>query len=253
MTAAAWLRGAAIAHRGLHCDGVPENSLPAIDAALALGYPCEIDVRLSADGEAMVFHDADLTRMTGIPGALRDRSADALAGLALQGTAAAIPRLIDVLDLAAGRAGLLVEVKTAEPGLTVGPLEARVAEVLSSYRGPVAIQSFHPGTVRWFAAHAPDLARGFLSQDYRRGPAAGHLPAWARLALRSGLAAVPARPHFIAYEASALTTWPPRLMRRFGLPVLAWTVRDTAQADAVAAQCDGMIFENFRPERPKAS
>jgi glycerophosphoryl diester phosphodiesterase len=71
-----------IAHRGLWSpDGPPENSLGAFQAACAAGYGIELDVQLSADGEAMVFHDDKLERLTGAPGRIRDRSAAELGEL----------------------------------------------------------------------------------------------------------------------------------------------------------------------------
>ena len=51
-----------IAHRGLHSarDGRPENSLAAFEHACALGFPAELDVRLTRDREVVVFHDRAL-------------------------------------------------------------------------------------------------------------------------------------------------------------------------------------------------
>ena len=53
------------AHRGLHGNGIPENSLAAFRLAAEAGCGIELDVQLSRDGEVMVFHDYTLTRMTG--------------------------------------------------------------------------------------------------------------------------------------------------------------------------------------------
>ena len=65
--------GRCYAHRGLHGDGVPENSLEAFRRATQAGYGMELDVRLTADGEVVVFHDATLQRMCGM-----DKRVDAL-------------------------------------------------------------------------------------------------------------------------------------------------------------------------------
>src|SRR5687767_11832685 len=51
------------AHRGLHGPGVPENSMAAFRAAIDFGAGIECDVRLSGDGQAMIFHDHDLRRL----------------------------------------------------------------------------------------------------------------------------------------------------------------------------------------------
>ena len=66
-----------IAHRALHNrhGGRPENSRAAVHAAVERGYGIEIDLQLSADGVPMVFHDADLSRLTGAEGYVRDHTA----------------------------------------------------------------------------------------------------------------------------------------------------------------------------------
>ena len=62
------------AHRGLHGDGVPENSLEAFELACQAGFGIELDVQLSSDGEVVVFHDYTLNRMTGVDKKLCERS-----------------------------------------------------------------------------------------------------------------------------------------------------------------------------------
>ena len=63
-----WLLARPIAHRGLHNDEIPENSLTAFDRAIEAGYPIETDVRIIDDGSVIVFHDDKLARMTGRDG-----------------------------------------------------------------------------------------------------------------------------------------------------------------------------------------
>ncbi len=61
-----WIVATPIAHRGLHnaAQGVIENSTSAAQAAIARGFAIECDVQLTADGEAVVFHDFTLDRLT---------------------------------------------------------------------------------------------------------------------------------------------------------------------------------------------
>ena len=96
-----------IAHRALHGPEAPENSLTAVRAAVAAGYGIEIDVQPSSDGVAMVFHDYDLDRLTETTGPLRIHSATALESVRLKASADGIPSLWRVLDLVAGRPGVL--------------------------------------------------------------------------------------------------------------------------------------------------
>jgi glycerophosphoryl diester phosphodiesterase len=168
--------GAPLAHRGLwRSGGAPENSLAAFEAACRAGYGIELDVRLSADGEAMVFHDETLERLTASAGLVEEQTTDELQALRLLGSCENIPTLAEVLAGVDGRAPLLVELKTP-PGQE-GLLERRVAELLGAYAGPVAVLSFNADALAWLAAHAAqadflsvqlDLARHDVVQGWRR-------------------------------------------------------------------------------------
>ena len=230
-----------LAHRGLWSStGAPENSLAAFDAACTAGYGIELDVRLSAGGEAMVFHDETLERMTGAADALAALTARALGEQALKGGPERIPTLAQTFERIAGRGLVLVELK-AVPNPR-GELEAAVAAVLDAYSGPAAVISFDAGALAWFAAHLPDVPRGldaagFADEDL--ADSAGDL--------EGGLAALieHARPHFLVLQ---LQTALGRLAARYranGLPVLAWTVRSAADAATVAKGADNFIFEGF--------
>ena len=145
-----------IAHRGLWSpDGPPENSLGAFQAACAAGYGIELDVQISADGEAMVFHDEDLKRMTGAEGRLFDRTSADLADLRLAGTDEAIPTLAETLALIGHRAMVHIELKTP-PG-RVGPLEQRVHEIIVDHSGPLCVIGFNPYSHAWFADRYPGV------------------------------------------------------------------------------------------------
>jgi glycerophosphoryl diester phosphodiesterase len=226
-----------IAHRGLwRPDQAPENSLAAFDLACRHGFGIELDVRLSADGEAMVFHDETLERMTGVQGLTADRSAAELAALPLRGGPERIPPLQQVLDLVAGRGLLLVEIKDPPPG---GALEARTAELLDAYAGPVAVISFDPGALAWFAAHRPDLPRGLDALGL------GDTPEEASANAAFEAACARSKPHVLVLEKASAAAAPARKARAGGLPVIAWTVRSSAEARAVAGDADNLIFEGF--------
>ena len=79
------------AHRGLHGDGRAENSLTAFRAAVEAGYGIELDVRLSGDGELVVFHDDTLIRMCGVEGKTESKTLAELKALTLAGTDEHIP------------------------------------------------------------------------------------------------------------------------------------------------------------------
>ncbi|WP_212523774.1 glycerophosphodiester phosphodiesterase family protein [Actibacterium sp. MT2.3-13A] len=244
-----------IAHRALHdlAAGRPENSRAAIAAAIAAGYAIEIDVQLSADGRAMVFHDDDLGRLTPETGALRQRGAAELSAIPLKGGAEGIPTLREVLELVAGRAPLLIEVKDQDGtlGPDVGPLERAVAADLAGYAGAVALMSFNPHSVAALAEAAPQIPRGITTCGY----AAEHFPDLPE-ATRAHLRAIPdfdrVGASFISHAASDLDH--PRVaeLKARGVPILCWTIR-SAEAEAQARRiADNITFEGYAAAHPPA-
>jgi glycerophosphoryl diester phosphodiesterase len=233
----------AIAHRGLWSpSGYPENSLGAFQAACAAGYGVELDVQMSADGEAMVFHDATLGRMTGAEGRVSDHTAADLGGMRLGESDETIPTLADALTLVGHRAMAHIEIKT--PFGEVGPLERRVHEILIDHHGPTAVIGFNPYSHAWFADHHPGVLRGLNSHGYA-GAESRHLAPELRKSFAQLKHIAIARPHFLALGLDILPSPRADALRRQGLPVIAWTVREPAQWEAVAAHCDNMMFEGF--------
>ena len=233
----------AIAHRGLWApDGPPENSLGAFQAACAAGYGIELDVQLSADGEAMVFHDEDLERMTGVAGRLSDHTATDLAAMRLKGSDEPIPTLLETLALVGHRAMVHVELKT--PYGRVGPLEQRVHEVIIDHNGPICVIGFNPYSHAWFAERFPGVLRGLDSYSYK---GAGHMEPDQRASFARLEHVSIARPHFLALGVDMLPSHVASGYRIEGLPIIAWTVRNPAQWEAIREGCDNLIFEGFRP------
>lgn len=231
-----------VAHRGLWSpDGAPENSLGAFQAACAAGYGIELDVQLSADGEAMVFHDDDLARMTGQAGRLRDRRAADLAQLRLKDTDETIPTLTEALAEIGHRAMVHVELKT--PFGEVGPLERRVHEIIIDHAGPLAVIGFNPYSHAWFADRFPGVLRGLDSYSYAK-PTQG-LGEEQRRAFAALEHVAVARPHFLALGLDMLPSPAAAEHRAKGLPIVAWTVRSPQQWAAVKDGCDNLIFEGF--------
>lgn len=233
----------AVAHRGLWSpQGAPENSLAAFQAACAAGYGIELDVQLSADGEAMVFHDDSLQRLTGAEGRLTQRTAAELAELRLGGTDERIPTLLETLALVGRRALVLIELKT--PAGRVGPLEQRVHEIIIDHAGPTAVIGFNPYSHAWFAERFPGVLRGLNSYSY--ADAHGLEPEQRAAFARLEQAAI-AQPHFLALGLDILPGAAAARKRAEGLPVVAWTVRQPEQWAGITEHCDNLIFEGFRP------
>ena len=161
------MEGYHYAHRGYH-DGnvsVPENSLPAFQAAIDAGYGIELDIQLSADKVPMVFHDADLLRVCGVEGNVWDFTCAELQQMKLFGTEETIPTLEETLALIDGQVPILVEYKMDKVDTDVC---AYSHELLKDYDGPYAIQCFHPFALFWYRQNANDVPRGQLSKNFLR-------------------------------------------------------------------------------------
>ena len=235
----AFLRTYDIAHRGLWGRGVPENSLAAASAAIRQGFGIECDVRLSRDGTVIVFHDADTQRMTGRAGRIAQLATHEIVAMRFLGCEEPIPTLTQLLASIAGRAPLLIELKT-DTLAQAAPLCLAVRRALEGYRGPVAVMGFNPAVSQWFATHAPRVARGLVMTEHRETKLRA-----VRDAIVRRLAVRRARPDFLAYDVRFLPSALPAALRQRGLPVVSWTVRTPQDRDIVARYADRPIFERI--------
>lgn len=243
-----WLVRRPIAHRGLHdaAAGLVENTAGAIDAAVEAGYGIEIDVQVSGDGEAMVYHDDSLGRLAEGEGRLDALTAAELKRAPFRGSGDRMMTLGEVCDLVGGRATMLVELKSRFDGDARLPL--RVAAVLTPYRGPAAPMSFDPGQLGLLRDKASRLPCGIVAAKYRPHPYWDQMPARMRRGMGSLRIALGARPRFVAYAVADLPALAPLVARHvFGLPLLTWAVRSQHQRQTAMRWADQMIFEGFRP------
>lgn len=237
-----------IAHRGLHNRdaGRPENSVEAIEAAMAKGYGIEIDLQLSADGQPMVFHDYDLMRLTGRQGLVSDHPAAELGDIAPLGGRAGIPSLTEVLDLVAGRVPLLIEIKDQDGALGSGgaQIEPQIAAALRGYRGAVALMSFNPHQVARCARLLPKIPRGLVTGPFRA-------TSWPDVpqARREELARIPdfepVGASFISHRASDLNAAPVTNLKQEGWAILCWTVKSKAKETRARKVADNITFEGY--------
>jgi glycerophosphoryl diester phosphodiesterase len=249
----AGLSGARFAHRGLfnNTKGIPENSLVAFSRAIDKGYGIELDVRLTKDGQLVVFHDPGLARMCSLPKAVEALTAEELRSLRLLGTDSTIPTFAEVLALVDGKVPLLVEIKTGLPGAAdVSSLCQRIASALDGYTGPYYIESFDHLVLAWFRRHRPAVVRGQLGMGFHcyvpaLGKKAASLIPWHRRIMLSWLLYnYRGRPHFISYRHQD-THVGVRLCKRAGAPLCAWTILSADEAASIRNLYDGIIFEQF--------
>jgi glycerophosphoryl diester phosphodiesterase len=243
-----WLTARPIAHRGLHdaAASVVENTATAVQRAIDGNFGIEVDLQISADGEAVVFHDDTLDRLTQRLGRVDAMTVAELTQVPFKTTSDGIIRLGDLCDLVAGRVTLLLELKS--PHSDDERLPRRVADVLQGYRGPVAAMSFDPGLMCVLRSVAPHLPCGLTAGGWRPGEHKQALAAGGTTSTAYVRDALRMRPDFVAYAVKELPAALP-LMARFLLrrPLLTWTVRTDTDRARAARWADQIIFEGFRP------
>ena len=237
-------KNAYFAHRGLHNERFAENSLGAFKNAVKFGYGIELDVRLSADGELVVFHDSTANRVTGVDAKIKELKTEELKSLSLSGTGEGVPTFAEVLEAVDGKVPLLIEIKEESGEKDVTP---KLAEALKGYQGEYIIESFNPLSVRNIKKLLPGAVCGILSfnyhtqKEYRK-------PMYLMLELL--LLNSVARPDFIAFRHEDSKNAALRLSKFFfGAPTLAWTVRsEEEETRAKKNGFEGIIFEGYLPK-----
>ena len=233
------------AHRGLHGNGVPENSLMAFQKALDASYGSELDIHLLADGNLAVIHDSSLLRTAGVDVKIESLNTEDLQKYRLESTEEKIPTFQEVLDLYAGKAPLIVELKS--DGDNFAQLTEAACNMLDHYDGLYCLESFDPRCIRWLKLNRPDLVRGQLS--YNSFADKNCKVSWIlRLCMTNYLSNFWNSPDFIAYNFVERNNMSVRIARKlWKIQGVAWTLQN-ADDFKVATKEDWIpIFENFKP------
>jgi glycerophosphoryl diester phosphodiesterase len=251
INAPAWLIERPIAHRGLHdaAKGIVENTLAAAEAAILARFAIECDLQMSRDGEAFVFHDDTLDRLTSAHGRLIEKSAGEIAGARITGSSQAPPTFAKFLTLVAGRSPIICELKSRFDG--DWRVADRAVEVAAAYQGPLAFKSFDPDLIAYLKLRRPregssDALRpiGIVAEASLDDPHWDFLTAeqkrdWTGFEHFDRL-----RPDFLSWNVDNLPHKVPFMMKELnGAPVMAWTVRNAVQREAAATWADQIVFE----------
>ena len=225
------------AHRGLHGEGIPENTLAAFSSAIDEGYGIELDVRLTSDKVPVIFHDPTLSRMLGVDKKVCELTFEELKTYTFPETEEKIPSFEEALKFIAERAPLLIELKGEDTATSV--CEA-VANLLDGYSGVFAIQSFNPLHLKWMKTHRPQFIRGQLATNKyeKQNPILA-------FALRHMLLNCLSRPDFASYDHEAYTL----ALDIFGLfsaPRFAWTLKDAEDEEKSSKRFEAVIFEDYK-------
>ena len=238
-----WIKETPIAHRGVHTKDIPENSLSAFENALKNNYAIELDVQFTKDKEVVVFHDENLKRMTNDTRNIEDVNYDELKNLRLDNTNEIIPTLEEVLELVDSKVAILIEIKDCKDYIE---LSEKTYEILKGYEGNYAIQSFNPFILEWYKNNASEVVRGQLSGTFTEGSES--LNSFEKFALKNMLLNFKSKPNYIGYELEGIPKSKLESLRKKGVPIIVWTVKNKEDMEKAYKYSDNITFENFLPK-----
>ena len=238
------LRGWSYAHRGLHNDRRPENSLAAFRAALQGGYGVELDIHLLKDGNLAVIHDHSLKRTAGVDVSIEDLTTEDLSNYYLEDTFETIPTFRQILELFDGKAPLIIELKPTN-GNYKELTEAAIAQ-LKDYSGPYCIESFDPRCIIYLKKNYPQIIRGQLTQNYFHGNAP--IPFFIKLLMTLQLGNFLIMPDFVAYRNPDRKNFGMLIVQKiWGVQGVTWTLKTPEEHEDAISDGYLPIFEDFEP------
>lgn len=232
----------AFAHRGYfdNENNIPENSLAAFQRAVDAGVGVELDVALSSDGVAMVFHDQTLERMCGVEGNVWDYTCEELQQMKLLGTDYTIPTLVQAMELIDGKVPVIVEHKM---DLVDTAICASSYEILKDYEGQWCMKSFDPRALMWYKSNAPEVIRGQLAAEFWKDEKYAGKALYTALSYLVGNVAT--RPDFISYQYEGVNNISLVLCRLMGAKAACWTVQTQQAYDVMKNKFDMVVFDGF--------
>ena len=232
------------AHRGLHGNGIPENSMAAFRAALEKGYGIELDIHLMADGELAVIHDTSLKRTAGVDVKITDLTTADLENYRLEGTEEKIPLFSQVLELYAGKAPLSIELKA--DGNHRALVEA-ACRAMEGYTGAYCMESFDPRCILELKKNHPQVIRGQLSENFLRSDV--KLNPALKFAMTHNLLNFATKPDFVAYDFGTRKTTPSNFICRriWDMQGVTWTLRNAGDHEQALKEDWLPIFEHYEP------
>ena len=233
------------AHRGLFDNetDAPENSMKAFKKAVDAGFGIEMDVQLTKDDVAVVFHDGKLERMCHTEGKVSDYTYEQLQQFSLAKSDEKIPLFAEVLKTVDGKVPLIIEYKIEDTNTKVCEIGN---EILKDYKGVYCIESFNPFGVHWYKKHRKDIVRGQLSEDFLKN---GSKKTPVYFIMAKLLTNFWTRPDFVAYNAKNYRNLSRRICRKvYKNLAVTWTIKSQEQLDAMKNHFDLFIFDSFVPD-----
>lgn len=240
-----WLTARPIAHRGLHNKrDIIENTGSAFRAAIEGKYAIECDIQLTRDGDAAVFHDFDLERLTHGKGKVRDYTMRQLREMAFKTSSDKMMSLSELINLVRGRSTLIVEIKSSFDGDMT--LAAQAVKMMKGYTGKIALMSFDPAIVAHLREIAKPIVRGIVAENAYTDAGFAMCSDEQKHNMRNLMHFGETNPHFISWNVKDLPTTSTLLFQKgMQRPVICWTVRSEEDKALAAKFADQVTFEGY--------
>ncbi len=215
-----------IAHRGLFDNiNIVENTIASFQNAIEKDCAIELDVVMSQDHEAVVFHDYDLKRMANKDLKISNLSSQELRNTFLLNTDSTIPTLDEVLYSVNGKTPIMIEIKSGNHPF----IEERLTEILKSYKGPICVKSFDISTVKWFRSNAPYIKYGLIGSN---------LDININKLKELGI-------HFLSYDIDFINDDIVMASKDENIPIVTWTINSKEKLKKAYLKADNIIFEKI--------
>ena len=214
--------------------------MAAFHRAVTRGYGIEMDVRLTADGQAVLFHDDDLERLCGCTGTVETYTYEQLQLFPLHGSEEKIPPSARMsCRWSAGAYHFSYRNQNKRSG--IWSVCEETARLLDTYEGDYCIESFHPYVLYWFRRHRPLVPRGQLATDFIKDyPKVSLIQ---RILMQPLLTNLLSKPNFISFS-HVHRNLPSFRFWKETRTTFGWTFRSAEDVRACEKDFDYFIVEN---------
>lgn len=230
-----------IAHRGIHNKKHPENTLGAIKNAMLNNIAVEIDVQLTKDNIAIVFHDKNLYRLTKTNKELKQVNFNEIQDLFVESSKEKIPKLEDVLNLVKGKVMLDIEIKYYNKPLKTIKI---IKKVLEGYKGDYMIKSFNPLISFCYKLLNKNVKVGVLAKRVNN-----NIPVIFKKLINNFFYLHFYKPDFIVYNIEDINLKIVNKLKKHNIPLYLYTIDSVEKLEIAKNYTNVIVYENFEKKR----
>lgn len=235
-----WIKKGYFAHRGLHNDVVPENTMKAFKNAVNHEFHIELDIRMTLDKQIVVFHDSSLKRLCNIDTRVEESRYEDIMDYTILNTDERIPLLTEVLNTLPATTEYLIELK---PDKRSKEFVELFMNLMKNYNIRYAVHSFDPRIVHQFKKQDSSIIRGQIASTFPTSKS------FSKYLLKHLLTNIYTKPDFTNYRFEDLPRKKLDRLKRKGHMVLSYVARTQEGLDFVRERYDNAVFENFIPKK----